>query len=178
MARASRPAEPGDDLGGAPRRPGDPLLTPELAAFCESGLSIIAGTCSPAGWPLPVHGSGCRIGADGSVRVLFRRHGAAAALAALAAGAGIAATFSRPSDHRSIQLKAARARIEAPDAADLASSARQLRVFREMLEGVGYPPAFTVPFTGHDPSDLVAVVFVPGEAFVQTPGPGAGSALA
>ncbi len=178
MARASRPAEPGDDLGGAPRRPGDPVLTPELAAFCESGLSIVAGTCSPAGWPLPVHGSGCRVAEDGSVRVLVRRRGAAAALAALAGGAGIAATFSRPSDHRSIQLKAARARIEAADAADLAKSARQLRAFAAALGDVGYPAAFTVPFTAHDPAELVAVVFVPEEAFVQTPGPGAGSALA
>jgi hypothetical protein len=176
MVRASRPARPDDDLGGPPRAPGA-VLTPELADFCQSGISIAVGTCSPAGWPLPLHASGCRIPDLGTVRVLVRRTGAGAALAALAAGAGIAATFSRPYDHRSIQLKAGRATVEAADAADLASAARQLRAFREVLGGVGYPASFTVPFTDHDPADLVALVFVPEEAFVQTPGPGAGSAL-
>ena len=161
---------PSDDLdaaraaGGAVAAGGP--VTRELADFCQSGVSVVAGTCGADGWPIAVHGCGCRIDETGAVRVLVQRGRCLPALDALAAGAGIAATFSRPTDHRSIQLKAGRAAVE-----------RQGAAFRAVLEGVGFPTAFTAPFTDHDAADLAAIVFVPEEAFVQTPGPGAGSAL-
>ena len=181
MVRASRPAMPSDDLdaaraaGGAVAAGGP--VTRELADFCQSGVSVVAGTCAADGWPIAVHGCGCRIDETGAVRVLVQRGRCLPALDALAAGAGIAATFSRPTDHRSIQLKAGRATVAAADAADGATAERQGAAFRAVLEGVGFPPAFTAPFTDHDAADLAAIVFVPEEAFVQTPGPGAGSAL-
>lgn len=179
MPRAARPARPGDEIDAA-RAGRGPLaggvLAAEFAAFCESGISIVVGTRRADGWPVPVHGRGARV--DGrTVRVLVQRRESGGALDALAAGAGVAVTFSRPADHRSIQLKARGAEVRAVEAADVSAVERQLADYRDALAAIGYLPAFLATFTAHDPADLAAIVFRPEEAFVQTPGPGAGSAL-
>lgn len=172
MAGAGRPA---DGEGG--REPGGPLLTPELAAFCESGLNVAAATCAGEGWPFAIHALGCRIAPGGTMRVLLHLDANRPAVTVIAAGAGVAATFSRPSDHRSIQFKARRAEVAEADAADRASLVRQRAAYREALAVCGYPVAFTDALIPHDLDDLIAIAFVPDEAFVQTPGPGAGDAL-
>lgn len=179
MARARRPARPSDDIdvaraGSGPLAGG--VLAGELAAFCESGISVVVGTRRADGWPVPVHARGCRV--DGAtLRVLVQRSEGGPVLDALVARAGVAVTFSRPADHRSIQLKALRAEVQAVEAADVAHVERQLAAYRDALAAVGYLPSFLVSFTAHDAADLAAIVFRPEEAFVQTPGPGAGSAL-
>lgn len=178
MARAPRPARPSDDLEA--RRDGPVLaggmLAPELADFCQSGLSVVFATRGPDGWPIPGRASGCRIEADGAVRLVAQRGKCLPALEAIAAGAGVAATFSRPSDHRSIQLKARRATVAPALSADVAAAERQAAGFREMLAAVGHPEVFTGPYTALG-DEMVVVAFRPEAAFVQTPGPKAGSAL-
>jgi len=179
MPRAIQPARPSDDIDAA-RAGSGPLaggvLAPEIAAFCESGLSVVVGTRRPDGWPVPVHARAVRVAGD-TVRVLVQRSESAPVLAGLAAGAGVAVTFSRPADHRSIQLKAPGAAIDACDAADVAAVERQLAAYRTALAAMGYPPSFLLSFTAHDAADLAAIVLRPEAAFVQTPGPGAGSPL-
>ena len=179
MPRAYRPAKPSDDIDAA-RAGNGPLpggiLTAELAAFCESGISVVVGTRRVDGWPVPVHARGCRV-EGGAVRVLVQRSESAPVLDALLAQAGVAVTFSRPADHRSIQLKARAAAVRAVEAADVAHVERQLAAYRDALAAIGYLPSFLLSFTAHDAADLAAIVFRPEEAFVQTPGPGAGSAL-
>jgi hypothetical protein len=179
MPRAYRPARPSDDIdavraGSGPLAGG--VLSPEMASFCESGLSIVVGTRRTDGWPVAVHARGCRV--DGAtLRVLVQRRESAPVLAGLAAGSGMALTFSRPADHRSIQLKAPGATIATSDAVDVAAVERQLAAYRAGLAAVGYLPSFLTSFTALDADDLAAILFRPTEAFVQTPGPGAGSAL-
>lgn len=179
MGRAQRPARPSDDIDAA-RDGNGPIaggvLAAELAAFCESGISIVVGSRRADGWPVPVHARGCRV-TGGVVRVLVQRSESGPVLEALAGRAGVAVTFSRPADHRSIQLKAARAEVAASDAADAAAVARQLAGYRDGLAAIGYRGSFLAAFTAHDATDLAAIVFRPEQAFVQTPGPGAGSAL-
>lgn len=181
MERASRPASPSDEIdawrASAGRLLGASVLTAELADFCQSGLSVVVGTRGPDGWPIAGRAKGCRIDADGRVRVFLRRAASQAILDAVAGGAGVAATFSRPSDHRTIQLKAGHGRVVEPRAGDVAEAERQLAIFRDELVGIGYPPAFAWPFTLVHPGDLAAVEFLPEAAFVQTPGPSAGSPL-
>jgi hypothetical protein len=181
MSRASRPASPSDEIeawrAAAGRTLGAGVLTRELADFCQSGLSVVVGTRGPDGWPVAGRAKGCRIDSEGRVRVFLRRAASAAILDAVAQGGGVAATFSRPSDHRTIQLKAGRGVLVEPGADDIAEAERQLALFRDELAGIGYPPAFTWPFTLVHPGDLAAVEFLPEAAFVQTPGPSAGSPL-
>jgi hypothetical protein len=181
MARGSRPASPSDEIeawrAAAGRAIGAGVLTRELAEFCQGGLSVVVGTRGPDGWPIAGRAKGCRIDGQGRVRVFLRRRASTAILDAIAQGGGVAATFSRPSDHRTIQLKAGHGTVVEPSAADVTEAERQLANFRDELAGIGYPPSFTWPFTLVHPGDLAAVEFLPEAAFVQTPGPSAGSPL-
>ncbi len=53
----------------------------------------------------------------------------------------------------------------------------QSREFRDRMMMIKYTQAMSNGYCFADPDDIAAVDFVPDEAFVQTPGPGAGSAL-
>jgi hypothetical protein len=66
--------------------------------------------------------------------------------------------------------------VVAAEPADVAAAERQAADFAEMLAAVGHPDAFTGPFTALA-DEIVVVAFRPEAAFVQTPGPKAGSAL-
>lgn len=111
------------------------------------------------------------------MRILLRRTGHEAFLAALRGGAPIAATFTQPPEHRSIQLKGKNATETAATVADGMALAVQSREFRDRMMMIKYMKAMSNGYCFADPDDVVAVDFVPDEAFVQTPGPGAGSAL-
>lgn len=96
---------------------------------------------------------------------------------AVAAGAPIAATFTKPYSHRSIQLKADRAEIVRPAPPDGPAAFAQTRAFREELVSVGYAETLASGYTRFELHELAALEFVPESAFVQTPGPSAGSSL-
>lgn len=179
MLRAPRPSTPGDDLAaaaaGAPRL-GSSVLTAELAAFCQSGLSIVVGTRDPDGRPVAARAIGCRIDGSGRVRVLLAAASAPRVLAAICRDGAVAVTFTRPFDHRSIQLKAPRAEATTPDPGDGALAAAQGAALAATLVTAGYAPDLCAVYVAFD--TLAAFDFVPTEAFVQTPGPSAGSPLA
>ncbi len=100
-------------------------------------------------------------------------------LADFARNGAIAFVASLPSTHRTVQLKGTDAKAGAPQPGDEAIDAdRQRAAFRDVLTGMGYDRAMPLALTGGDWSDVVAVTFTPTSAFVQTPGPGAGAALA
>ncbi|SDB59560.1 hypothetical protein SAMN02982931_04810 [Bauldia litoralis] len=86
-------------------------------------------------------------------------------------------TFTQPSTHRSIQLKADSAVLSTVDATDGAAVAVQTAGLRAELVDDGYSEAFAAAYCAYEPDELAAVDFVPESAFVQTPGPNAGSAL-
>lgn len=111
------------------------------------------------------------------MRVFLQRRGNDSILRAIDAGAPVAVTFSQPETHRSIQLKAVEARLAPLMAEDEPELARQAAAMRDELVSVGYPVTFASLYCAYDRHDLVAIVFVPAQAFVQTPGPDAGSAL-
>jgi hypothetical protein len=181
MPRADRPSTPTDDL--AARRDWDGpvlargVLTTELAAFCQSGLSVVVASRERDGRPIVGRALGCRVDDQGRVRVLLRRPASQALLQAVGQGAGLAVTLTQPSTHRSIQLKAARAAVAAPTASDGAAAEAQAARFRDELVDVGYPAPFATIYCAFERHELAALDFVPEHAFVQTPGPSAGSAL-
>lgn len=180
MSASPAPSSPDRELAARRGWTGPTLangtLTPDLAAFCQSGVSVVLGSAS-FGRPVVGRGVGCRIDAAGQVRVLVRRPANAALLAAVAGGAALAVTFTEPSTHRSIQLKAAGAAIAEPEAPDASAAARQAAHLAAELRTDGYSELVADAYCSFDTAELVALDFVPTDAFVQTPGPSAGTAL-
>ncbi len=173
------PSTPSDDLRAHADAPaiGGGVLTEDLARFCESGVSVVIGWLGRGGLPLAGVALGCRVKDDGTVRVLLRRAANAGLVETVEAGDGLAVTFTEPLNHRSIQLKTSRAATAAPEAADLEMLARQCARFRGILERIDYTPEFAAFYTAYRPQEIVAIDFTPEQGFVQTPGPGAGSAF-
>jgi len=179
-AEGKRPAKPEEDIAARRAWRGPTLangvLTPEIVAHCQKGVSVIVAICVD-GRPMAGRGFACRIDEAGTVRLLLRRTGHEALLAALRGGAEIATTFTDPTRHRSIQLKAASVRETAATVADGMALAVQSRAFRDGMMAIKYSETLSNGYCFADPDDIVALDFVPEEAFVQTPGPNAGAVL-
>jgi hypothetical protein len=180
MATTSGPASPAEELAswrlqhaGAPGA----LLTPDLIAFVQSGVSVALAARAKNGFPAVGLGIGCRFRPDGTLRVLLSKAANAALLQAISEHSAIAVTFSAARDHRAIQVKAARANIEAACSDDMPEMDRQCAVFQDDLVVLGFPPDLARGYTAYDPDQLVAIVFAPDRIFTQTPGPGAGAEL-
>jgi hypothetical protein len=153
------------------------VISSELSAFIQSGIAVDLATVASGLHPIVGTALACRIEPTGTVRVLMRKPANLALLDAIAQGGPVAVTFTRPRDHRSIQIKAKSARITSVHADDPPEVARQCAGLRDQLIGGGYSPAFSAAYVAYEPKELVAMEFSPDRIFVQTPGPGAGSEL-
>lgn len=152
-------------------------LTHELAAFIASGVSIMLAAVDRHHRPVVGIALGCLVEADGTLRIALRPAANRPVLDAVAAGSCIAATFSRPITHRSIQFKARTVRLCPAGPADVAAVTEQAGIFRDELIAVDHDEAFADSFVAHEPGELQVLSFRPETAFVQTPGPGAGAEL-
>lgn len=178
MARAQEPASPAHEtLSLKDRLAEDCPLTVELAAFVQSGVSIVLASVGQDRRPIAGVALACTVNDDGVVRVILSKLAEASILAAIEAGGAIAVTFSRPTTHRSIQLKARSARILQPNPRDIAAATTQSSIFRNELVEVDHSEAFADHFVAHEVGELTVLEFRPEAAFVQTPGPGAGARL-
>ncbi len=153
------------------------LLTHDLVALAQGGVSVILASCGADGKPIAGIGVGARIDKTGAIRVFLTRQANLPLLAALEAGRAIAVTFSRARDHVAFQVKANSAAILQACSDDVPEIARQSAVFRDELIGINLPPHVAEGYTTYDPNDLLAIEFIPDQAYVQTPGPGAGGPL-
>jgi len=95
----------------------------------------------------------------------------------LRAGFPIAAVFSSPATHRTLQLKGERAEVGPVDTADLELARTHGAAIVEHITSLDYPREAVRCYFHYAPENLVAVHFTPTAAFEQTPGPGAGTAL-
>lgn len=153
-------------------------LTSELVRFCQCGVSIEVASCEADGWPVGGMALACRIDPKTqAIRIILQRTPNVALLRALTLGKPVAATFTLPSTDRSIQLKGGSAHIRPSQPDDRSDAAEQTAAVVRELVCVGYAEAYARGFCGYDPADLAAFSFIPTEGYVQTPGPGAGSAL-
>lgn len=181
MSRAEHPSSPSQEILERQAWAGPTLangvLTSELAEFCQSGLSVVLGSRDGYGQPLVARGLACRINAEGLVRIIYCEQPNFALQQAIENGAPIAATFTKPFSHRSIQLKASGARIVRVVVQDGAAAFAQTRTFHQELIDVGHTEKFASGYTRFEPHELAALEFLPEAAFVQTPGPNAGSVL-
>lgn len=153
-------------------------LDEELAAFIQSGVSVVVAGRSDARVADLIRGCGCRVSADRRrVTVLVDAERSPAAVADIAANGMIAVVFACPSSHRSIQLKGADARTVRVTAADRATMAHSLSAWVDKLTSIGFTPEFAAAVRGRTPARPVAISFTPTAGFHQTPGPDAGTRL-
>ncbi|ADZ71009.1 hypothetical protein SL003B_2585 [Polymorphum gilvum SL003B-26A1] len=146
-------------------------------AFVQSGVAPILGVKGIDDRPLVGSGVACRVREMSVVRLFLDCARNAPLLAAVEAGSAVAATFSSARDHRSIQIKAASARLDSPESEDLSEIARQCAILRHELVTLSYTPGQARDYTAYDPGGLAVVEFRPERVFTQTPGPGAGAEL-
>lgn len=155
-----------------------PLLDEANAAFIRCGAMVSVASRDANHVPSVARALGCRIATDRrSVTVFLDASQCEALLRDVRETRAIAAVFSQPSTHRTIQLKgadAALAPIEPGDAALI--DANRAALVADMGR-VGYDEAFVRTLLAFGASDLAAVSFTPTAAFAQTPGPQAGKRL-
>ena len=155
-------------------------LTVEQAAFLQGPVSINIGASGRDGWPQVCRAQGCVVARDRrTVTLLLSARRGRELLDALDAGGGIAAVFSRPSTHATLQLKAAHATRVALNAPLRADNGRYAQAFADELMGLGFGAELGQGLIAVMTSDdLVALRFAPDIVFDQTPGPAAGRVLA
>ena len=160
------------------------MATPVLAAshaqfIVAQAVSMALSSRDADNRPSIAKAAACRISADRRrVTLLVDQHQAADVVRDLRAGQPIAAVFSEPATHRTVQLKASRAEVSAVTPADREHARQHLEATVAHLLPLGYPEAPIRSYFAHQPEHLVAVSFTPMAAFEQTPGPGAGRPLA
>jgi hypothetical protein len=146
--------------------------------FMMGGVSINVAARDAHNVPTLTRALGCRVSADRRcVTLLVPVSDGARLLDDVRANGAIAAVFSRPSTHQTIQLKGADARIVALEPGDAGLMERYVLALAADLAPLGHPEAYVRAMLGHDDDDVTAVSFTPSAAFNQTPGPVAGSPL-
>jgi hypothetical protein len=122
--------------------------------------------------------AGCRVSPDRrEVTIYLVEAQGRELLDHLAANPTIAVVFTKPSTHRTVQLKGTDARVHPVRPQDAVDVDRQVAIFDAELHSLGFPDRFGWVLAGGSPLGLAAVTFTPSKAFVQTPGPSAGAAL-
>jgi hypothetical protein len=155
-----------------------PLIDEELAGFLQSGISMHAASVGPGNVPEITRVAGCRIAPDRrTVTIYLVESQGRALLEHVRASGRIAVAFTRPKTHRTVQLKGSDAKVVAPRTEDFADIDRQVATFDAGLRAVGFPDRFGWVLAGGSPLGLAAVAFTPAQAFLQTPGPSAGTTL-
>ncbi len=152
------------------------LINAELAAFLESPVMIILGT-GGEGVPEIGRGLGALVEKGGeALHVMVSAWQWPETVANARANGRIAATFARPADYVTYQVKGRVDLIAPPTPALHACAMHYAARIAEALAELGQPPERTAPWRSD--RDLVALRIRPEQVFVQTPGSRAGSLLA
>lgn len=150
-------------------------MPPELVSFCETGRSLLVGTCSADGVPDCVRVVGVRVWPDAShVTVLIPQATGADAVANARANPKLALTLSEIPSHRTMQIKGDVLAIREGSEDDRARATAYRSTFAKELGSVG-PPIEMVERLGIWP--LWAVDVAIRMVFAQTPGPTAGARM-
>jgi len=151
------------------------LISDELAAFIESGLSINVGTRDSEMEPDGVVAWAARVHDDRAQITIYLHNDAAdAMLRNLRVHPEIAALFERPTSHRACQVKGRFLSARPAKASERAEVENQIGKFSTDLEAIGIPRAMS---SGSQVWPCAAIQMRVSELFEQTPGPGAGKPL-
>ena len=153
-------------------------LDPEYSAFVQSGVAIDVAGRDAHNVPVVARALACRVSADRQrVTVFLSGTSSTRFLNAVESTGAVAAVFCHASTVRSVQLKGS-------DAALVPSCAEDRGLIQAATEGfvadvvaLGLPESLARLEVSHDVADLVALAFTIDAAFVQTPGPKAGTRI-
>ena len=154
------------------------MLPPDVVAMMARGVSVNVSSRDAQLRPSLMRAVGSQVSADGAtITVYVARRQARQLVLDVAATGHVAAVFSEPATHRTVQVKATRAELRNADASDEPVLGAYLRSMEHEIGRVGYPAPVTRAMLAHRIEDVVAISFSPEQAFDQTPGPKAGSSL-
>jgi len=143
-----------------------------------SGVSCIVSSCSPALRPSIMRAVGTQVvPGEAEITVFLVRSQAAQLLQDIDHTGRMAVVFSQPASHRTVQFKARNPRVRAAGEVDRPVLQGYLAAMELELAQVHIGIPFARAMLSHDLDDVVALVFVPEEAFDQSPGPKAGAAF-
>lgn len=155
-----------------------PLLDAAQVAFLAGPVAIGMASHDADRMPSLSRAFGCRVSPDRrEVRVFLSRIHSAPLLRDLEAGAPVAAVFSRPLTHETLQLKGEGVSLVDLEPGDRAIMLAAGEAFAAELVALGYPEAFCRALMAPSGDEAVAAVFTPTALFEQTPGPKAGTRL-
>ena len=156
----------------------NPLADEANFALLRTGFMVTVASRDAAHVPSVTRALGCRVAPDRRrVTVFLLASQSATLLLDLRETGAIAAVFSQPSTHRTIQLKGADATLGAVEPGDVELIEANAAAALADLALAGFPESFARTIFAYDTPDVVAVGFTPSTAFVQTPGPQAGRRL-
>lgn len=162
-----------------PRKKAEPpLLDAAQAAFLAGPVAVGMASHDGDGVPSLSRAFGCKVSPDRrEVTVFLSRLRSGALLRDLAAGQPVAAVFSRPLTHETLQLKAGQVVLR-----DLAPGEREImeaagEAFIAELVPLGYAESFCRALMSPSADEAVAATFTPTALYEQTPGPRAGARL-
>jgi hypothetical protein len=152
----------------------------------EATAEFVAGVTSMAiatrdAQLLPTVGKalGCMVSADRRwLTVLIDGEQSARIVADIAAGSPVAAVFSLPATHRTVQVKAAQATTATATPTQRVRARMHVDAIVEHLAPLGYSEAALRVLFSYEAGALLAVRFAPTAVFAQTPGPRAGERIA
>lgn len=152
----------------------DPFISQELAAFFESGISILAGTRDGRLVPEATRVLGARIETGGRELTVFLSAATACRTLANVRDNGRMAVCFTSVDHKSYQVKGRVTDVRDADANDRQVIEHYRAALAQHFGFVGLPPRLTYRLN-HWPAHAVRVAVE--SVFLQTPGPGAGGRL-
>lgn len=153
------------------------LLAAHLDRFIESGLSISVASRDVRNVPSLARAYGCHCRPNGQLAVFVSNTQSQSLIHDLRNTGVIAAVFSRPSSHQTIQIKGHGARLKPLESGDMERIQRQMGLLLADILSLGFQPAPVQTLLAFEPADLLAVEFAPDSVFGQSPGPRAGERL-
>jgi hypothetical protein len=151
------------------------MITPELAAFVEGGVSIHIAAANARLEPSGGRVAAVTVDADGTHLTAYLPTIASARIMAdLQASPQAALCFGRPSDDRACQIKGEFVEARDASAGERQEIERQWEAFLENLGQIGFPAKVT---EGWKTWPALAIRLRVTALFSQTPGPGAGAPM-
>jgi len=152
-------------------------LTEDMIQLLSAGVAHQVGGCTNAGRPVVCRGMAAQHEA-GRLLVIISSESGFEVLEAIRQNGNIAVNVTLPENYRSVSFIGNDAVVRGSGAAWRPLVNERHEAFRQQLIRYGIPPGYTNAWYSAADEQLVAIRFTPMLARNQTPGPGAGEALA